>query len=453
MSGTPNMFTSIMSLVFDPTLTCLRSRTYKNYIDVNNTTHLNSHNLRILSWNVNGDLKAKMLCPEFLNIITLYNICFFQEAHLYPLEHDLLNLPETFDVISLPRKYKKVFTKQFGGIVVLFKHHFKVSFNKELSSCDVMVLSVNRLILVNAYILPEYQAWDAFTDVDPFQKLLETLVALQECTQPVLLMGDLNARTRCRGSNGHPHNSEDTSFSTQGQALLDSCSGLNLVLLNGIHKFGAESQMFTSFQPRGQVVVDYAIANKSGLELTVDLEVLTLALEWSDHAAISLQHLFPGPGQGSFKLSTTRTHRKKLSRPSSLNIDTSNPLNALQKSIMNEDSSPDAKLLCLYGHPSPSHKVIEVYTDGSCHGNGTIDARAGSGVFWGVNAQNNLASRVPDKQTNNRGEIYAILKALHLAPKNLSLRIFTDSVYTIKSLAEWAPNSSDKAWKIDNGGT
>ena len=55
-------------------------------------------------------------------------------------------------------KYKKVFTKQFGGIVVLFKHHFKVSFNKELSSCDVMVLSVNHLMLVNAYILPEYQA-------------------------------------------------------------------------------------------------------------------------------------------------------------------------------------------------------------------------------------------------------------------------------------------------------
>ena len=68
-----------------------------------------------------------------------------------------------------------------------------------------------------------------------------------------------------------------------------------------------------------------------------------------------------------------------------------------------------------------------------------------------MNAQNNLASRVPGKQTNNRGEIYAILKALHLAPKNLSLRIFTDSVYAIKSLAEWAPNSSDKAWKIDNG--
>jgi ribonuclease HI len=58
---------------------------------------------------------------------------------------------------------------------------------------------------------------------------------------------------------------------------------------------------------------------------------------------------------------------------------------------------------------------------------------------------------VPGKQTNNRSEIYAILKALYLAPKNVSLKIFTDSVYAIKSLAEWAPNSSDKAWKIENG--
>ena len=118
---------------------------------------------------------------------------------------------------------------------------------------------------------------------------------------------------------------------------------------------------------------------------------------------------------------------------------------------MDDISTPEAKLIRLYGPPTPSLKLIEVYTDGSCHGNGTKNARAGSGVFWGVNALNNLAARVPGRQTNNRSEIYAILKAIHLAPNNLSLKIFTDSVYAIKSLVDWAPNSADKGWKIENG--
>ena len=92
-----------------------------------------------------------------------------------------------------------------------------------------------------------------------------------------------------------------------------------------------------------------------------------------------------------------------------------------------------------------------MYTDGSCHGNGTERARAGSGVFWGKDSPENLAVRVPGKQTNNRGEIFAILMALLRAQGDPALKIFTDSVYTIKSLVEWAPSSAEKAWKIENG--
>ena len=76
--------------------------------------------LKIMSWNVNGDLKAKMLCPEFTDIIMKYDIFLFQETHLYPLEHESLNLPENFNVISQPRNYKKAFVKQFGGVIALF---------------------------------------------------------------------------------------------------------------------------------------------------------------------------------------------------------------------------------------------------------------------------------------------------------------------------------------------
>lgn len=246
-----------------------------------------------MSWNINGDLKAKMLCPEFINIILQYDICLLQETHLYPLEHESLKLPENFNVISLPRKYKKTFVKQFGGVIAFYNRHLNISYNKKLSNSDIMVLMLDKLLLVNAYILPEYQTWDAFTDVDPFQRLQETLTGLQELNQPVLLVGDLNARTGCRGTHDHARKSKDGILSTRGRALIDSCTQLDLILLNGISLFETKTLKFTSFQPRGQAVVDYAIANKTGLELTRDLEVLNPTLQWSDHAALSLELMLP----------------------------------------------------------------------------------------------------------------------------------------------------------------
>ena len=436
--------------MFSSTLTPSPSCIYENFIDVNNT--FLPKPLKIMSWNINGDLKAKMLCPEFTNIIKQYDICLLQETHLYPLEHESLNLPDSFKVISLPRKYKKTFMKQFGGVIALFNRRLDVSYNKDLSSSDIMVLALNNLILVNAYILPEYQTWDAFTDVDPFQRLQETLTALQELSQPVLIMGDLNARTGYRSTPQHTRKSKDDHLSTRGRALIDSCMHLDLILLNGIQQFESKTQSFTSFQPRGQAVVDYVIANKTGLDLTLDFEVLVPTLEWSDHATLSLELMLPGEVEGTHLIIQTRqTSHNNSSWKHQMIQDSNNPLDALQIKIMREISTPTAKLIRLYGFPTPSTKVIEVYTDGSCHGNSTRDARAGSGVFWGMNAPNNLATRVPGKQTNNRSELYAILKAIHLAPNNLSLKIFTDSVYAIKSLAEWAPKSAEKAWNIENG--
>jgi ribonuclease HI len=95
--------------------------------------------------------------------------------------------------------------------------------------------------------------------------------------------------------------------------------------------------------------------------------------------------------------------------------------------------SPAERLSRLYGHPNTSLKTIEVYTDGSCHENGTEKARAGSGIYWGPNSPKFLAIRVPGSQTNDRGEVYAVLQALLMAPSQPILKIFSDSVYTIKS--------------------
>lgn len=84
---------------------------------------------------------------------------------------------------------------------------------------------------------------------------------------------------------------------------------------------------------------------------------------------------------------------------------------------------------------TPPHRIV-VYTDGSSLGNGKKRARAGLGVFWGGKGEAyaaNLAERVPgEPQTNNRGELLSIIRALETCPyPEVPLEIRTDSQYSI----------------------
>jgi ribonuclease HI len=61
-----------------------------------------------------------------------------------------------------------------------------------------------------------------------------------------------------------------------------------------------------------------------------------------------------------------------------------------------------------------SRNQIEVYTDGSCYDNGSPNARAGAGVYYGPASQYNMSLRALGQQTNNWGELLAILYVLSL---------------------------------------
>jgi ribonuclease HI len=105
----------------------------------------------------------------------------------------------------------------------------------------------------------------------------------------------------------------------------------------------------------------------------------------------------------------------------------------------------------LYGPVFFDTNAVTVYTDGSCLHNGTRDATAGYGVFWGENHSWNTAGRVPGKQTNQRGELLAVVYALACANPLLSLHVYSDSHYAIKSVVYWAAQHSARGWRCDNG--
>ena len=84
----------------------------------------------------------------------------------------------------------------------------------------------------------------------------------------------------------------------------------------------------------------------------------------------------------------------------------------------------------------PETPYINVYTDGSCINNGKPYAIAGIGVYFGENDVRNVSERVIGKQTNNTGELSAIVKVFDVLKQdiihNKIIHIYTDSEYAIK---------------------
>lgn len=98
--------------------------------------------------------------------------------------------------------------------------------------------------------------------------------------------------------------------------------------------------------------------------------------------------------------------------------------------------------------------MLHVYTDGACTANGRKAAKAGIGVYWGPNHPMNVSERIPGRQTNNRAEIQAAVRAMQQA-KTIGARnltIYTDSRFMIDSVTSWLPGWVQRNWVLASGG-
>ncbi|OLY82238.1 Ribonuclease H1 [Smittium mucronatum] len=109
---------------------------------------------------------------------------------------------------------------------------------------------------------------------------------------------------------------------------------------------------------------------------------------------------------------------------------------------------------------NPSEPLV-IYTDGACRGNGKSNSRAGVGVYFGDGDIRNISERLKGKQTNNRAELTAVLRALEEAEKheperNLktpprSVLIMTDSQYVINCMTKWLFGWACNGWRTSVG--
>lgn len=96
-------------------------------------------------------------------------------------------------------------------------------------------------------------------------------------------------------------------------------------------------------------------------------------------------------------------------------------------------------------------RPVEVYVDGACSANGKKDARAGWGAYYGEGDPRNACGPVEGKQSNNTGELRAIVDVLRtLLDDPRKLIIYSDSKYAIQCLG-WAPGWRRKDWRTASG--
>ena len=98
--------------------------------------------------------------------------------------------------------------------------------------------------------------------------------------------------------------------------------------------------------------------------------------------------------------------------------------------------------------------MLVLYTDGACTNNGKSKAKSSWGVYCQSLTPSSYMGRVPSGlQSNNRGELYAILQAIQLfrqQSKELECIIKTDSNYCQQAIHVWIHKWKQNNWKTSN---
>ena len=89
---------------------------------------------------------------------------------------------------------------------------------------------------------------------------------------------------------------------------------------------------------------------------------------------------------------------------------------------------------------------IVIYTDGACLGN---PGPGGWGAVIFENGEKKKLHGAEENTTNNRMEITAVFEALRTIPRNVDVRIFSDSTYVINTMTKnWKRKKNQDLWPL-----
>lgn len=98
---------------------------------------------------------------------------------------------------------------------------------------------------------------------------------------------------------------------------------------------------------------------------------------------------------------------------------------------------------------------LKVFTDGACSNNGSPEAKAGIGVYFGDNDPRNVSKRIEGKQTNNVAELCAIIEVFSICETEIKqgdkLTIYSDSTIAIGWCTTTGEKYKSKNWTRNKG--
>ena len=97
-----------------------------------------------------------------------------------------------------------------------------------------------------------------------------------------------------------------------------------------------------------------------------------------------------------------------------------------------------------------SDEILFIYTDGSTLKNGKKNSVGGIGVYFGEDDERNVSEEYMNKATNQRTELYAVIKALQIVKDTNESRpvmIVSDSKYVVQGITDWINNWKKNGWK------
>jgi ribonuclease HI len=109
------------------------------------------------------------------------------------------------------------------------------------------------------------------------------------------------------------------------------------------------------------------------------------------------------------------------------------------------------------GHKSTNYQINDadyyVYTDGACSNNGFPNAKAGYGIYFGVNDYRNVSKRIIGKQTNNVAELTAIIETYYIIKDDIdngkNIIIVSDSKYSIQCATKYGEKINNNKLNSD----
>ena len=92
-------------------------------------------------------------------------------------------------------------------------------------------------------------------------------------------------------------------------------------------------------------------------------------------------------------------------------------------------------------------KHVEIYTDGSCLGNGNENAVGGWGaVLLYAGHERQLSGAIKDT-TNNRAEMLAVINGLNALTEKCKVTLYSDSKYVINTMTQgWKRKKNTDLW-------